>query len=523
MPQHNRQLAAILFTDIVGYTAIMQMDETHASEIMDRYSNVLQNTINDFSGKILNDYGDGSLCSFTSATQAVQCAMKLQKQFQTIPSVPLRIGLHIGEIFFQEEKVMGDGVNVAARVQSLGHANSILFSKEVFDKIKNQSEFKTVCLGIFEFKSVEEPMEIYALANDGLKVPKREEMSGKLKEIEIKSSRKKWLALAAILVLVIAGFLFYKIILHPPGFTGSEKSIAVLPFENIGSDTSEDYISDGITQDIIGNLSKITSLQKVIGWISVRSFKKTVKPIKDIAAELDVAAILSGTIEKEDQKTRIRAELTEVGTNKLLWVDDFEYTGNDFLSIQAKVALHIAKTLIANLTPEEKKGLAKNYTENAEAYKFYRKGRNFWDHQRTKESYDSAELYFNKALALDSDYALAYSGIADCYTYNQKGLSQLDAIPIAEKFARKALSFDSTLTEAKTTLAFIESIFYYHWKESLALFKNIVSENSNYPTAYLYYSNVLLWSGHYEECMIELKKAIQLDPLNPVLNYVWAR
>ena len=310
--------------------------------------------------------------------------------------------------------------------------------------------------------------------------------------------------------------------MHNAFFTVTEKSIAVLPFENIGSDKSEEYISDGITQDVISNLSKISSLQKVIGWFSVRGFKKTSKSVKEIADEIDVAAILSGTIEKEDQKTRIRTELTEVGTNKLLWVDNFEYTGGGFLSIQSKVALHIANTLIANLTPEERKGLAKNNTENPEAYKLYRKGRGFWE-IRDKANYDSAELYFNKALALDSGYALAYSGLADCYTYNQKGLSQLEAIPISEKFARKALSLDSTLTEAKTTLAFFQCIFYYHFNESAIHLRSIISENPNYPTAHLYYSNALHWTGHYEEAMNELRKELSLDPLSPVLNMVLAR
>ena len=194
MPQYNRQLAAILFTDIVGYTGMMQQNEENALLVMDRYTSVLNKLITDHGGKILNDYGDGNLCSFSSATQAIQCALCVQQLLQTDLIVPLRMGLHVGEIIFDGEKVMGDGVNVASRIQSLGLANSILFSKEVFDKIKNQPEFNTVCLGTFEFKSVEEPMEVFALTNQGLKVPKREEMSGKLKEIKQKSTRRKWIS-----------------------------------------------------------------------------------------------------------------------------------------------------------------------------------------------------------------------------------------------------------------------------------------------------------------------------------------
>ncbi len=522
MPQYNRQLAAILFTDIVGYTGMMQQNEENALQVMDRYTSVLNKLLTDHGGKILNDYGDGNLCSFSSATQAVQCALCVQQLLQTEVIVPLRMGLHVGEIIFDGEKVMGDGVNVASRIQSLGLANSILFSKEVFDKIKNQSEFNTKCLGFFEFKSVEEPMEVFALTNQGLKVPKREEMSGKLKEIHQKSKRRKWIILTAMMVLLAAGFFLYKARMHNAVFTGSERTIAVLPFENTGSDKSEEYISDGITQDVISSLSKISSLQKVIGWISVRSFKKTSKSLKQIADELDVAAILSGTIEKEDQKTRIRAELIEVGTNKLLWVDNFEYAGNDFLSIQSKLALQIANALKANLSPEEKKGIAKNSTENAEAYKLYRRGRIFWD-IRNKANYDSAELYFNKAVQLDPDYALAYSGLADCYTYNQKGLTQMEAIPIAKAYALKALSLDSTLTEAKTALAFIQGYFDFDIKGAIPVFNKIISENPNYAPAHIYLGNLLGALGDHEADLNEKRKALSLDPLSGAWNMVLGR
>lgn len=391
---------------------------------------------------------------------------------------------------------MGDGVNVASRIQSLGQANTVLFSKEVYDKIKNQPEFATVSLGMFHFKSVDEAMEVFALANTGLVVPKKEEMSGKLKEVQNKSKRIKWLVTSAIIFLLSAIFVLNRTFRHVSGFTGSEKTVAVLPFENIGTDKSEDYLSDGITQGIINNLSRITSLQKVSGWISVRSFKKTSKSVTEIADELGVAAILSGSIEKQGNKTKIRAELTEASTNKILWGDDFEFSNNDILSVQSKLALQIVNALKANLTSEEKIGLGKNYTDNPEAYKLYRKGRYFWD-QRTKESYDSAEAYYKRAIELDPDYALAYVGLADCYTFNQKGLAQSTAIPIAKTYAQKALSLDSTLTEAMTTLAFIQSHYDFDFRGSIPVFKKIIKENPNYALGHLYLGNVYMAIGEW--------------------------
>jgi adenylate cyclase len=521
MPEQNRQLAAILFTDIIGYTAMMQKDEQNALAVTRHYIATLKQTAETFHGRILNDYGDGSLCCFPSATEAVKAAVQIQEQLQQEPKVPLRIGIHIGELFFEENKVMGDSVNVASRIQSLACANSILFSKEVFDKLRNQPEYKSVSLGKFEFKNIDEPLEIFALNNEGLIVPKREQLSGKLKEIKKRSVRKKLLAATILLILALAAFMIYKKYLTSSSFTG-EKSIAVLPFENGGADNSEEYLTDGITQDIINKLSKMSSLEKVIGWFSVRGFKKTTKTLKQIANELGVAAILTGTIQKQASKTHIIAELIEVGTNKRLWGDDFVYEDKDILSIQSKVSSEIVTALNANISAEDRKKLVKNYTENIEAYKLYRRGRSFWD-KRTRESYDSAEANYKKAIDLDPDYALAYAGLADCYTFNQKGLPQLEAIPIASAYANKALQLDSTLAEAQTTVAFIQSHFDYDWQGAKIRFEKIIKENPNYPIAHLYYGNILLFTGNTDAGLAETRKALSLDPLSSAINHVLGR
>ena len=177
----QRRLAAILFTDIVGYTAVMQKSEVQALTIIRRYTVVLKQTVADYGGEILNDYGDGNLCVFSSASQAMRCALAMQMELQAEPRVPLRIGLHIGEIFFENGKIMGDGVNVASRIQSVGMGNSIVFSEEMHDKIKNINDFKSVSLGRVSFKNVDKPVTVFALANQGLVVPERNNLDGKLK------------------------------------------------------------------------------------------------------------------------------------------------------------------------------------------------------------------------------------------------------------------------------------------------------------------------------------------------------
>jgi class 3 adenylate cyclase len=177
----QRRLAAILFTDIVGYTAVMQQSEVQALTIIRRYTIVLKQAATKHGGEILNDYGDGSLCVFSSASEAMHCALEMQMQLQADPRVPLRIGLHIGEILFENGKILGDGVNIASRIQSIGKGNSILFSEEMHDKIKNIHDFKSVPLGRINFKNVDKPVTVFALANQGLVVPQRNALDGKLK------------------------------------------------------------------------------------------------------------------------------------------------------------------------------------------------------------------------------------------------------------------------------------------------------------------------------------------------------
>ena len=177
----QRRLAAILFTDIVGYTAIMQQSEVQALTIIRRYTIVLKQAVGEHGGEILNDYGDGSLCVFSSASEAMHCALEMQMQLQTEPAVPLRIGLHIGEILFENGKILGDGVNIASRIQSIGKGNSVLFSEEMHDKIKNIPDLTSVPLGRINFKNVDKPVTVFALANQGLVVPRRNALDGKLK------------------------------------------------------------------------------------------------------------------------------------------------------------------------------------------------------------------------------------------------------------------------------------------------------------------------------------------------------
>ncbi len=200
----KRKLAAILFADIVGYTALMQKDEVTANHNLEKFHQTLQKKVSQYKGQIINNYGDGCVCTFDSAVDAMHCAKEAQSIFQTEPKVPVRIGLHSGDVFFKDDNVYGDSVNIASRIESLGVAGAVLFSKQIKRHIANQTVFKVQSLGVFDFKNVEKTMEVFGLANEGLVIPQRSEMKGKIKTAQ----KNKWLmpSIIGMLFLAVIGY-----------------------------------------------------------------------------------------------------------------------------------------------------------------------------------------------------------------------------------------------------------------------------------------------------------------------------
>ena len=372
MQNKRRHLAAILFTDIVGYTAMMQQNETEAVAVMKRYTTILQKTVANNSGEILNDYGDGSLCSFPSVTDAVKCALELQEQLQRNPVVPLRTGLHIGEIFFEDRKVMGDGVNIASRIQSLGQANTVLFSGEINNKIKNRPEFKSVSLGQFEFKNVDEPVEIFALANEGLLVPQRELLSGKLKEAKKKSSAKKTIvATALILVVIVAAFLYKNVSGHS-GNSRKENTIAVLPFRNISVHKEENEpFCVGVALELQRKLEWLGGLIPIAPQ-SVEKYRDTKMSPVDIANELGgISFLVQGSVLRDKNKIKVFISLIDGLTGKEKWSADYPGEVEDVFSLQENIAQEIASQLHVKITPDEQNRISRVSTKSTRAIDSY--------------------------------------------------------------------------------------------------------------------------------------------------------
>jgi len=249
----TRQLAAIMFTDIVGYTALMGHDEKKAFELLIKNRQIQKPIIEKYNGRWIKELGDGVMASFNTASDAVNAAMKIQEACNAAKNFQLKIGIHLGEVVFENDDVYGDGVNIASRIETLGVGSSVLMSKSIRDQVKNNNEFQISSLGSFEFKNVREPVEVFAISNPGFVVPKRAAMQGKLKNTKgINLKRIVMFTLAAV-VLIASVFLTRNFFFN--NLSSAPRSLAILPFENLQKDSSLLYLSDGIPENLINRLS----------------------------------------------------------------------------------------------------------------------------------------------------------------------------------------------------------------------------------------------------------------------------
>jgi len=514
----TRQLAAILFTDIAGYTAMMQRHEQSAIKMVKHHRAVLEKTVDEFEGNVIEFYGDGSLCIFTSITKAMHCALSIQQQMQAEPPVPLRLGLHIGEVIYEDGKIMGDGVNIASRIQSLGLPGCILFSKEIFDKIRNHPEFKTVNLGRFRMKNVAEPMEVYALANDGLTVPAKEKIEGRVVDIAAKKNLKairRWILVSAsAIVITLIVLLLPGMLKNNSVFTGSDKSIAVLPFDNISNDTLQQYFSDGITEDIITQLSKIADL-KVISRTSVMEYKHNKKNIKKIAEELGVATILEGSVRKEGDKVRITAQLINANTDKHIWAETYDRNASEVFAIQSEVAQQIANKLNVKLTTEEGKRIIEKATDNVAAYEDYLRAKKLPLSQRIDPLLN--------AIKKDPDFSLAWVELASAY-------SKIPFRNQSEKpyYVRKSLDAAMTAValgpERSETHMILGDVLKISTLSPALAIKELnksIALNPNNAEAHVYLAFAQMEMGSFAEAKKNLQKAKLLDPLSSIMNSGW--
>jgi adenylate cyclase len=477
----SRQLSAIMFADIAGYTAMMQEDETLALRLRLKFQNKVEEEVATHYGRILEFRGDGTLCSFVSTIEAVQAALSLQLHMQTDPLVPLRIGIHTGDVVVEANNIYGDGVNIASRIESFAIPGSIFISGKVYDDIKNQKDIQTVSLGKYLLKNVKEEVEIFAISNPGIVIPDKNNPEGKGKKIENKSV---------------------------------ERSIIVLPFVNMSNDPEQEYFSDGLTEELISNLSRLKDM-RVISRTTSMQYKGTKKDTKTIGKENGVSYIMEGSVRKHGNNLRITAQFIDANLDIHLWAETFRGTIDDIFDIQEMVSEKIVEALRLHLTKEEQNLLEKRYTDNTEAYQLYLKGRYFWK-KRNEESLKSAITHFEKALKIDPDYALAWAGMADTYSLmgEYTNISRRELFPKQMAAVNKALKIDNRLGEAHISLAISLMLNEWDWLNSEKEFKLGLELSPKYATGHHWYAELLLFTGRTEEAFKEISLAVDLDPFS---------
>jgi class 3 adenylate cyclase/TolB-like protein/Tfp pilus assembly protein PilF len=572
----SHQLAAIMFTDIQGYTALMQQDEKQALAFRNRHREVFNATTKKFKGRILQYYGDGTLSTFQSAIDAVKCGIELQQAFQQAPSIPVRIGIHSGDIIFSADDIIGDGVNVASRIESLAAAGSVFISDKVYDEVKNQSGIQTTPMGTFELKNVDKPIEVFAIANPGLVIPEKDQIGGKVKaglaeapRTSIRKKRRKGVTgiLIAALLLTVGYLINTTGIFDRIGNNHSavrsaemEKSIAVLPFINDSSDSSNVYIINGLMESILNHLQKIEGL-RVISRTSVEQYRNSAKLLPEIGQELNVYYLVEGSGQKIGDQVLLNVQLIEAPNDNHLWSEQYNKEVTDIFGLQIEIAKKIADEIEVIITPEENAQIDKQPTDNLAAYDAYLKGREFFN-QGNGAGLLAAIPWYEKAIELDPEFAHAHAGLAITYFFLDFNQSDKKYTNQINSHADKALLYDS---ELETSL--IAKAVYYlqlgdyasalpHLEKALAynpnsvLVLNILSDyytrfapdtkkyleyalkatrldiaSQDSTTAsytYLHISNALIQSGFVTEAEKYINKSLSYDPFNIYSNYVKA-
>jgi TolB-like protein/class 3 adenylate cyclase/Flp pilus assembly protein TadD len=470
-----RQLAAIMFADMTGYTALMQEDEGRAKILRDRQRKTLETYIPGNSGKIIQYFGDGTLSIFGSAIDAVKAAVDIQLELQKEPKVSLRIGLHSGDIVYDNEGVYGDCVNIASRIEGLSAPGGILISDKVYDEIKNQSEIKTLSLGKFKLKNVKRDVEVFAVANEGLVVPTPAQTSVK---------------------------------------SGNEKSIAVLPFVNMSADPENEYFSDGISEEILNALTRVDGLQ-VTARTSSFSFKGKNEDVRQIGQKLGVTTVLEGSVRRAGKRIRITAQLINTIDGYHIWSEVYDSDLEDIFQVQDEISLKIVNRLRENFSPPKKEAIIKAPTENVDAYNLYLKGRYHWN-RSNPEDIKKAMGLFEEAIKLDTDFALPYCALSFCYSFmGSAGLMPpAEAYPKAKEFTLKAIDLDPDHPESHLSLATIK--FYHNWDfdGAEASLKKAESLSLNSSLINQVYGWFLIAKGDFDHAIKKMEKAVILDPLS---------
>jgi adenylate cyclase len=544
----QRKLAAIMFTDMVGYSALAQRDDKLALELLEEHRQLLREIFPRFHGVEIKTIGDAFLVEFGSALEAAQCAIEIQrilaKRNHDVTAerrIELKIGIHIGDVVHRSGDVYGDGVNIASRIEPLAGAGGICVSMDVERQIRNALEARLEKLAQTELKNISVSMDLFRIV---LPWERRADVSGQKSEIRKSSGVPKRNAalVGAVLLLLIIGIGWWWST-RPSGSKGedrsgrrgatsmpiSQKSIAVLPFENLSRDPDNAYFADGIQEEILTRLSKIADL-KVISRTSTQRYKSAPNNLREIADQLGVAHVLEGSVQKAADEVRVNVQLINAQSDSHLWADKFDRKLTDIFAVESEIASKIADILQAKLTGAEQRAISSRPTQNSEAHQLYLRGRFYWNKwlagSMPAPEFDKSRQYYQQAIELEPKYALAYAGLADFYGF----AFGFGLLPPEEKWAKaqednakKALELDPTLGEAYNSLAADKLYYHRDWPGAERNFRRGLELSPNFAEMHAHYAFCLVLFGRNEESLAEMRRALDLDPLSPRFGFSSAR
>jgi len=531
----KRKLTAILSADVKGYSRLMGEDEKGTVRTLNAYREVMANLIQHHHGRVVDATGDNLMAKFASVVDAVECAVEIQKELKTrnteLPEtrrMDFRIGINLGDVIEEEGRIYGDGVNIAARIESLSEAGGVCISGTAFDQIKNKLNLGYKYLGEQTVKNILEPVRAY-------RVLMEPEAAGKVigeKKVKPKQWQKMATSLGVVLIVVAASIAIWRLYLRPtppPREVASKEkmafplpdkpSIAVLPFVNMSGDAKQEYFSDGLTEEIITALSKTPKLF-VIARNSSSVYKGKAVNVQQVSRELGVKYVLEGSVRRSGNQLRITAQLIDATAGSHLWAERYDRELKDIFATQDEITMKILTSLQVSLTEGEAARMQAKGTNNLDAYLLFLQG---WREtgSMNKDSNFLGRQMAEKAIALDPKYAMAYSTLASSYADEVPlGLSEDPRVSLkrAMELAQKAIALDNSLALPHGLLGWIYTLMLQHDK-GIAECEQAVNLEPNSALAYFRLSLALRYAGRPKEAITACKEAIRLDPIPPGFYY----
>jgi adenylate cyclase len=530
----NRKLAAILSADVKGYSRLMGEDEDFTVSTLTAYREIMTTLIDQHRGRVVDSPGDNLLAEFASAVNAVRCAVEIQTELETknaeLPEsrrMEFRIGINLGDVIEEGERIYGDGVNIAARLESLAEAGGICISGSVYEQVENKLTLGYEYLGEQSVKNIPKPVRAYYIIMDS-------QVAGKvIGEKKIRSKPLQWAVVATGVAVVgftaVAVWNFYFRFRPAPEKVSTisktvialtdRASIAILPFKNLSGDPEQEYFSDGITNDIITDLSKFRKLL-VIASNTVFTYKSKAVKVKDVSRELGVRYVLEGSVQKLSNKVRINAQLIDANTDHHLWAERYDRDINDLFAIQDEIVQTIVTTLAIKVDTAERTRAMRKDTDNLEAYDYALRGKEFIL-RRTRTTNIKAKEMFKKALEQDSRYAPAYVGLG--WAYYLEAVAGWTEFPIqamekALAYGQKALSI---VEPDALTHALLGSVYLRLEKYDLAIseLQRAIDLNPNHALSYLRLGTIMLFAGRTDEAIQFLQTGLRYHPYTDLDDY----